>query len=194
MAAIDAVIGLGNPGSRYERTRHNVGFWLVDELARLNGGQFVAERKLHGDVVRVMLDDCEVRLVKPSTFVNRSGQCVQALCAYFRIPLERVLIVHDDLDLPPGTVRLKHGGGHGGHNGLRDTIAHMGADFPRLRIGIGHPGQRDEVVNYVLGVPGKDEAQALDEAVQRAVDVMPLLVRDGLEPAMQRLHTKSGDS
>ncbi len=189
MVGVQAIVGLGNPGPRYDGTRHNVGFWFVDALAGEAGERFAAERKLHGEVARVRLGGTDVRLIKPATYVNRSGQCVRALCDYFQLPVGSVLVVHDDLDLPPGTVKLKHGGGHGGHNGLRDTIAHLGADFPRLRVGIGHPGQREEVVNYVLGSPGRDDEQLIREALARAAQVVPVLLERGMEPAMQLLHS-----
>ena len=189
MSGVQAVVGLGNPGSRYDNTRHNVGFWFVDSLARQAGGSFAAERKLHGEVSRVTLGGSDVRLVKPATFVNRSGQCIRALCDYFGLPAASVLVVHDDLDLPPGTVKLKYGGGHGGHNGLRDTINHLGPDFPRLRVGIGHPGQREDVVNYVLGIPGREDDELIRESLERAAEVMPVLLERGMEPAMQQLHT-----
>jgi len=189
LAGVQAVVGLGNPGSRYDNTRHNVGFWFVDALAREAGGHFAVERKLHGEVARVSLGGMDVRLVKPATFVNRSGQCIRALCDYFGLPVASVLVVHDDLDLPPGTVKLKHGGGHGGHNGLRDTINHLGRDFPRLRVGIGHPGQREDVVNYVLGTPGREDEKLIRQALARAAEVMPVLFERGIEPAMQQLHT-----
>lgn len=189
MAGVQAVVGLGNPGPRYDNTRHNVGFWFVEDLAREAGGRFTAERKLHGEVARVILGGNDVRLVKPATYVNRSGQCIRALCDYFGLSVASVLVVHDDLDLPPGTVKLKHGGGHGGHNGLRDTINHLGPDFPRLRVGIGHPGQREDVVNYVLSTPGREDAACIREALARAAGVMPVLLEHGMEPAMQQLHT-----
>jgi len=189
LVGVQAIVGLGNPGPRYDGTRHNVGFWFVDALAGEAGERFAAERKLHGEVARVRLGGTDVRLIKPATYVNRSGQCVRALCDYFQLPVGSVLVVHDDLDLPPGTVKLKHGGGHGGHNGLRDTIAHLGADFPRLRVGIGHPGQREEVVNYVLGSPGRDDEQLIREALARAAQVVPVLLERGMEPAMQLLHS-----
>ncbi len=183
------IVGLGNPGAEHDRDRHNVGFWLADAVASAGGGGFSGEQKLLGDVCRVSLNHHKVRILKPTMFMNRSGQSMRQTIDYFKLSPERVLVIHDDLDLPPGTARLKRGGGHGGHNGLRDIIRHCGRDFLRLRIGIGHPGRKEQVVGYVLRPPGKDELSrircAIDEG-QRAIDRM---FADGLEAAMQYLHT-----
>ncbi|MCK5480797.1 MAG: aminoacyl-tRNA hydrolase, partial [Gammaproteobacteria bacterium] len=141
MTAIQLVAGLGNPGAKYEQTRHNAGFWFVDELARRYSTQFRSESKYKSDVARCTIDGGDCRLQKPLDFMNCSGQPVAALAGFYRIPRSAILIVHDDLDLPVGTIKLKKGGGHGGHNGLRDLISHLGGkDFLRMRIGIGHPG------------------------------------------------------
>ena len=183
------IIGLGNPGTEHARDRHNVGYWLADDIASSLGARFSGDQKLLGDTCQVTVQHHPVRLLKPTTFMNRSGQSVRQAMDYYKASPERLLIVHDDLDLPLGTARLKRTGGHGGHNGLRDIIAHCGRDFLRLRIGIGHPGRKEQVVGYVLHPPGKDELpdirRALDEA-RRAVDV---LYADGLERAMTFLHT-----
>jgi len=183
------IVGLGNPGPDHDRDRHNVGYWLVEAIAGGLGGSFTNNQKLHGELCQATLCDQAVRLLKPTAFMNHSGQSVRQAIDYYKIPAERVLVVHDDLDLPPGTARLKFGGGHGGHNGLRDIIAHCGRDFLRLRIGIGHPGSKEQVVGYVLRPPGKDELPKLEDALrdgERAIDV---LMRDGLESAQKFLHT-----
>lgn len=183
------IVGLGNPGTEHDRDRHNVGYWLVDDIAASLGAKFSGNQKLLGETCQVQLNGQSVRLLKPTTFMNRSGQSVRRAIDYYKLKVEQVLVVHDDLDLPPGTARLKNAGGHGGNNGLRDIITHCGRDFLRLRIGIGHPGRSQQVVGYVLRPPGKDELgdirHALDEA-RRGIDV---LCADGLERAMTRLHT-----
>ncbi len=193
-AAVKVVIGLGNPGPKYERTRHNAGFWLADELARRHGGSFRPDRKFHGDVARVTVDGYDLHLLKQMTFMNHSGRAVQALAGFFRLPPESLLIAHDEIALPPGTARLKQGGGHGGHNGLRDSIAALGSrEFGRVRLGLGHPGQREQVVPYVLSNAGRDEQQALDAAVDLAADAVPLLVAGEWDKAFQQVHTARGE-
>jgi PTH1 family peptidyl-tRNA hydrolase len=190
MASIQLVAGLGNPGAKYEQTRHNAGFWFVDELARRCNASFRAESKYRSDVARCSIDGSECRLQKPMAFMNCSGQPVASLAAFYRIPRNAVLVVHDDLDLPVGTVKLKKSGGHGGHNGLRDLIPNLGGnDFLRLRIGIGHPGHRDDVVDYVLKNPSREDKAAIDEAIAGALDVMPKILAGDIEAAMKQLHT-----
>jgi PTH1 family peptidyl-tRNA hydrolase len=186
---IRLVVGLGNPGPQYEWTRHNVGFWFVDALAAHNNGQFRTESKFHGQLCRLSIDGQDLRLLKPMTFMNRSGQSLAAVVRYFDIPSEQVLVAHDELDLPAGTLRLKQGGGHAGHNGLRDIINVLGTrDFWRLRIGIDHPGDRSQVVNYVLSRASRDDEvnirDALDEAERSLADIIP----GQLQKAMNRLH------
>jgi PTH1 family peptidyl-tRNA hydrolase len=194
MTAIQLVAGLGNPGAKYEQTRHNAGFWFVDELARRCSTQFRPESKYRSDVARCTIDGSECRLQKPMEFMNRSGQPVAALAGFYRIPRKAILVVHDDLDLPVGTVKLKKSGGHGGHNGLRDLIPHLGGnDFLRLRIGIGHPGHRDDVVDYVLKKASREDRAAIDQAIAAAVDVMPKLIAGDIEAAMKQLHTSQVD-
>ncbi|MBK1699700.1 aminoacyl-tRNA hydrolase [Thiococcus pfennigii] len=189
---IRLIVGLGNPGPQYEATRHNVGFWLVERLAARAGAVFRVEAKLHGLVCRLTLAGRDVRLLKPATFMNRSGQSVAATARYFSIPPEAILIAHDELDLPPGTVRLKQGGGHAGHNGLRDTIAQLGSrDFWRLRIGIGHPGDKAQVVGYVLNRPTRDEGTLIMDAVDEAERSLPEVVEGAFQRAMNRLHGPS---
>jgi PTH1 family peptidyl-tRNA hydrolase len=184
------IVGLGNPGSEYESTRHNAGFWWVDELVRTQNVNFKTDNKFHGLVARTTLHGNEVHLLKPQTFMNVSGRAVVALALFYKILPDQILVVHDELDLPPGSAKLKLGGGHGGHNGLKDIIAHLGTkDFWRLRIGIGHPGDRAEVVDYVLKAPRKEEQILIDEAMQRALDVAPLIMEGRLEAAMLKLHS-----
>ncbi len=184
------VVGLGNPGSQYEATRHNVGFWFVDGLAARNGGQFRVESKFHGMLARIRLGGADLRLLKPTTFMNRSGQSIVAVSQYFDIPPQNILVVHDELDLPVGTLRLKQGGGHGGHNGLRDTMQVLGGrDFWRLRIGIDHPGDRNQVVNYVLSRASKDDETIIRDGLTDAEAVMDDLVSGAFQKAMNRLHS-----
>ena len=191
MSAVQLIVGLGNPGTEYEQTRHNAGFWFVDELARANQCSLRSEARFHAEVGRCTLHGHDCRLQKPTTFMNRSGQAVIALANFLRIPPTEILVVHDELDLPPGTARLKKGGGHGGHNGLRDLIAHLGTqEFMRLRIGVGHPGDRNQVVDYVLHRPSRDEREQIDAGMQRALDVMPLAVAGEFERAMHKLHSE----
>ncbi|MFH2133748.1 MAG: aminoacyl-tRNA hydrolase [Pseudomonadota bacterium] len=187
---IKLIVGLGNPGKEYEATRHNAGFWWVDELARMQHANFKADSKFHGLVAKANLHGHEVHLLKPQTFMNVSGRAVGALAKFFKIEAAQILVVHDELDLPPGSAKLKLGGGHGGHNGLKDIIAHLGSkDFWRLRIGVGHPGDRAEVVNFVLNAPRKEEQVLIDEASQRAQEVAPLIIEGKLEAAMLKLHS-----
>lgn len=188
---IQIIVGLGNPGSRYEDTRHNAGFWFVDQLARRYGAVFKEERRFQGELARIRVDGRDVRLLKPATFVNRSGNAVRSLAGYLKVVPEAVMVAHDDLDLPVGTVRLKRGGGAGGHNGLRDVIAHLGREFFRLRIGVGHPGHQDEVIDYVLTRPTRDEDESIRGSIEEAVDVMPILLGEGEQRAMTHLHTRS---
>ena len=192
--ALKLVVGLGNPGEKYARTRHNAGFWLVDELARRHGGSFRNESKHQGELARIRLGGAELWLLKPATFMNRSGASMLSVAGFYRIAPAEMLVAHDELDLPLGSIRTKLGGGHGGHNGLRDAIATLGADFWRLRIGIGHPGHRDEVTDYVLQRASSDEERVLQEAVLEAADMLPLLIEQGPQKAMHRLHTRAGDT
>lgn len=187
---IDLIVGLGNPGSKYEQTRHNAGFWFVEEIARLKGAHFRPENKFSGEVCKVVLEGREIWLLKPTTFMNRSGMAIKQLAAFYKIPTENILVAHDELDLEPGTARLKIGGGHGGHNGLRDTIAQMGKEFNRLRIAIGHPGHRDQVSDYVLHRASQDEQISIDNSIDDALRVLPLLAEGSWEKAMHRLHSK----
>ena len=186
---IRLIVGLGNPGPQYELTRHNVGFWLVDRLAAREGVAFRHEAKLHGSLCRVTLAGQDLRLLKPTTFMNRSGQSVSATARYFAISPEQILVAHDELDLPPGAVRLKHGGGHAGHNGLRDSIQQLGSrDFWRLRIGIGHPGDKAQVIGYVLDRAPREQEVAIRDAIDKAEGSLEDLIEGGFQRAMNRLH------
>jgi len=188
--SIELIVGLGNPGSKYEQTRHNAGFWFVEEIARLKGAHFRPEAKFSGEVCKLVLEGRDVWLLKPDTFMNRSGLSVHKLASFYKIPVENILVAHDELDLEPGTARLKTAGGHGGHNGLRDIIAQMGKEFHRLRIGIGHPGHRDQVSDYVLHRASKDEQISIDNSIDSALLVLPLLAEGSWEKAVHRLHSK----
>jgi PTH1 family peptidyl-tRNA hydrolase len=194
MTGLRLIVGLGNPGPDYLRTRHNAGFWLVDALAQGAGIAFRGSGKLHGEACQVQVGDEPVWLLKPATFVNESGRAVAAALRYYKIEPAQCLVVHDDLDLPPGAARLKFDGGHGGHNGLRDTIGHLGhGRFHRLRIGIGHPGHRDAVLKWVLGRPSARDEDAILDAIARALNVLPLAVAGNFDEAMKRLNTKARD-
>jgi len=183
------IAGLGNPGPEHRLTRHNAGFWFVDALARAQGAQFRSHSRYQGEVCRVALDGREVVLLKPQTYMNRSGLSIRALLDYVKAPVSELLVVHDELDLPPGTTRFKQGGGHGGHNGLRDTITHCGPDFWRLRLGIGHPGDRSQVIDYVLQRAAPADEQAVVQSIDLALQALLVFVRDGAEKAMHALHT-----
>ena len=187
---IRIIAGLGNPEDRYERTLHNAGFWFVDALARKYGGSFRYEKKFDADSCRVTLHGEDVWLVKPQSYMNNSGQPIRGLLDYYRLSVTELLVAHDEIDLPPGTVRLKEGGGHGGHNGLRDIVRHCGADFLRLRLGVGHPGDKDEVTNYVLKRGSSDVEAAIERNIDDAMAVMPELVDGNINAAMKKLHTK----
>ncbi len=192
-SSVRLIAGLGNPGAEYEQTRHNAGFWFLDAVGREWGGDFRREAKFHGEVCRISIAGHSLWLLKPDTWMNRSGQAVARLSRFYKIPLEQILVAHDDLDLPPGTIRLKQGGGHGGHNGLRDIVSLLGGNgFLRLRIGIGHPGSRDEVTPFVLGRPSAQERALIDEAIERAVRELPGIVKGDLQKAMNHLHSRAG--
>jgi len=190
MTPIRLIVGLGNPGKEYAATRHNAGFWFVDEVARKANAPLRSESRFHGLVARAELSKHDVWLIEPQTYMNVSGQAVGALASYYKIAPEEMLVVHDELDLPPGTVRLKKGGGAGGHNGLKDIIARLGQEFWRLRVGIGHPGNRDDVADFVLHRPGQAEEALIRESIEKSLKVVSLIVKGDLETAMHRLHTK----
>ncbi|WP_374474814.1 aminoacyl-tRNA hydrolase [Zoogloea sp.] len=184
------VVGLGNPGSEYAETRHNAGFWFCERLARELGTAFSKETRFHGLAANARADG--VWLLMPQTFMNRSGQSVAALARFYRIAPAEILVVHDELDIPPGQLRLKFGGGLGGHNGLKDITAHLGTqDFWRLRVGIGHPGDRNEVVNFVLKPPRREESALIEASLDRALLAWPLLARADWNAATQRLNARA---
>lgn len=184
-----AIVGLGNPGAEYERTRHNAGFWFVEALAAAYRGSFRMESKFRSGLARIRIDDTDVLLLEPSTFMNRSGESIQLLAAFYKIPSSDILVAHDELDLPTGTVRLKRGGGHGGHNGLRSVHQHLGEDYLRLRIGIGHPGNKDLVLNYVLGRASVADEKLIHDGIDDAVAAMPIWLGQSWDKALQRLHS-----
>lgn len=184
------VVGLGNPGPDYANTRHNAGALFVEALARETGQSLRPEKKYHGLYARVQLQGLDLHLLNPSTYMNRSGLSIKALADFFKIQPQQILVAHDELDLPPGTAKLKKGGGHGGHNGLRDTIAHLGTNaFQRLRIGIGHPGDSRQVTGYVLGRLGKRETEELNALIDEIIRVLPDAASGKLPAAMNRLHS-----
>ena len=188
--AIKLIAGLGNPGTEYARTRHNAGFWFVEELARRHGATFRSEPRHKAEVARARIADTDLWLVKPISFMNHSGDPTRSLATFYKVPVESLLVAYDELDFAPGTVRLKQGGGAAGHNGMRSMIAQMGDAFWRLRIGIGHPGDRSRVLDYVLGRPAPDDARLIEDAIAAAADVVPVLLKDGAQIAMNRLHTQ----
>jgi PTH1 family peptidyl-tRNA hydrolase len=194
MAALTAnlrlIVGLGNPGADYVDTRHNAGFWLIDEIAADQGLSFRFEKRFNADECKFKAHGRDVFLQKPQTFMNRSGQSVAALARYYKIAVEEILVIHDELDLPPGVNRIKQSGGHGGHNGLRDIINHLGSrDFFRLRVGIGHPGDSKQVVNYVLHKPSVADLNLIEAANRDTLAAMPQLLEGRIDKAMQALHT-----
>lgn len=187
------IVGLGNPGDEYTRTRHNAGFWFIDALAERHGATLRADRRHHGDLARVRIGEADVLLLKPMQYMNRSAGPVGSVADFYKIEPAAILIAHDELDLPVGTVRLKEGGGHGGHNGLRDLMPRIGEGFWRLRIGIGHPGEKSAVVDYVLTRAPAAEDEAIRGAVAAAAEIVPLLLAEGPQKAMNQLHTKKAD-
>ena len=190
MSQVSALIGLCNPGPEYAATRHNAGAWAVDAVARAANTQLRPEKKFLGLYAKVNFSGHTLHLLNPTTFMNRSGASVAALCQFFKLSPEQLLIAHDELDLPAGQARYKTGGGHGGHNGLRDTISALGnqKQFHRLRIGIGHPGSANQVVNYVLGRPGKSEHLAIEQALDECLATLPLALGGDWANAMNRQH------
>jgi len=190
MDGLRLIVGLGNPGAEHLRTRHNAGFWFVDALAQSQGVRFRLESKLFGETAKVNVGGQSLWLLKPATFMNLSGKSVAAALRYWKIEPEQMLVVHDELDLAPGTARLKFDGGHGGQNGLRDITKLLGhGKYHRLRIGIGHPGHKDRVTSWVLGKPGADDEASILRAIGDADDVLPLAVAGDFNEAMKRLHT-----
>lgn len=186
------IVGLGNPGKEYNGTRHNAGFYWIDQLAKQLGITLKLETKFHGLCARIQQNGEECWLLQPQTFMNASGRAVAALSQFYKIQSDEIVVIHDELDLLPGEAKLKKGGGLGGHNGLKDITAKLGTqDFWRLRIGIGHPGERSAVVGYVLNLPRKEEAQLIDQAVERSFAIWPQIVKGEWQQAMLKLHTKT---
>ena len=188
---IKLLVGLANPGPEYTRTRHNAGGWVVEELARVHNVTLKNEPKFFGLTGRIQMGSHDMRLLIPTTFMNLSGKAVATLAKFYQIKPEEIMVAHDELDLPPGVGKFKKGGGHGGHNGLKDTISRLGnnKEFYRLRIGIGHPGHKDRVAGYVLGKAPTKEQECLDAVVDEAVRSLDILIKDGLAKAQNRLHT-----
>ena len=191
MSEIKLIVGLGNPGDKYTDTRHNAGEWLIERLARRFNVSLNPESKFFGKTARTLVNGKEVRLLVPTTFMNLSGKAVGALASFYRIKPEEILVIHDELDLLPGTAKLKQGGGHGGHNGLKDIVAQLGNNnnFYRLRIGIGHPGHRDLVAGYVLNKPSPADRDALEKVLDEATDCVEMIFKDGMVKATNRLNS-----
>ena len=186
------LVGLGNPGTEYGATRHNAGFWWLDAVAAKLGARLVPERNYHGLVARVNRPGSDpLWLVEPQTYMNLSGKSVAALARFFKIAPEQILVAHDELDLLPGQVKLKQGGSHAGHNGLKDIVAQLGsADFWRLRLGIGHPGVKAEVIDYVLRKPSQEQREAIEQCVSLSLQSLDLLLAGEMERAMMKVHSK----
>ena len=191
MSEIKLIVGLCNPGEKYADTRHNAGEWLIERLARRFNVSLNPESKFFGKTARTLVNGKEVRLLVPTTFMNLSGKAVGALANFYRIKPEEILVIHDELDLPAGTAKLKQGGGHGGHNGLKDIVAQLGNNnnFYRLRIGIGHPGHRDLVAGYVLNKPSPADRNALEKVLDEATDCVEMIFKDGMVKATNRLNS-----
>lgn len=187
---IKMIVGLGNIGTEYEHTRHNAGFWLIDELAWQWKVSLREEKKFHGEVVRASFNGNDVWLLKPHTYMNLSGKAVSALAQFYKIQPNEILVVHDELDIPCGKIRLKLGGGNGGHNGLKDIQAKLGTpNFYRLRLGIDHPGDRNLVVGYVLNKPSPEQRQQIDDSIRKSLQGLPLFLDGDMEAAMRFLHS-----
>lgn len=191
MSKIKLIVGLANPGADYAQTRHNAGAWYVDLLAQRHQQSLKEESKFYGFTARINLNGNDVRLLVPTTFMNLSGKAVLAMASFYRIELDEILVAHDELDLPPGVVKMKLGGGNGGHNGLKDIQSKFSnnPNFYRLRIGIGHPGDKNKVVGFVLGKPPMSEQKLIDDAIDEALSCTDVLMRDGYEKAVNRLHS-----
>ncbi|EEP48381.1 TPA: aminoacyl-tRNA hydrolase [Haemophilus influenzae] len=191
MSEIKLIVGLGNPGEKYADTRHNAGEWLIERLARRFKVLLNPENKFFGKTARTLVNGKEVRLLVPTTFMNLSGKAVGALASFYRIKPEEILVIHDELDLPAGVAKLKQGGGHGGHNGLKDIVAQLGNNnnFYRLRIGIGHPGHRDLVAGYVLNKPSPADRDALEKVLDEATDCVEMIFKDGMVKATNCLNS-----
>jgi peptidyl-tRNA hydrolase, PTH1 family len=184
------IVGLGNPGTEYARTRHNAGFRFLDELAERHGAVFRSEPRHQAELARARIGASDLWLLKPMSYMNRSGEPVRSVASFYKVPTGAILVAYDELDFPAGVVRLRQGGGAAGHNGLRDVIAQLGDEFWRLRIGIGHPGDRAQVLDYVLGRPSPSDALLIRDAIVAAADIVPLLLTEGAQIAMNQLHSR----
>lgn len=189
---VQLIVGLGNPGLEYEKTRHNAGAFFVDAICQGFSGSYKNESRFFGQTAQVTIGAHSVKVLKPATYMNESGKAIAAMANFYKIPPESILVAHDELDLPPGTARLKQGGGHGGHNGLRHTIQCLGnnKDFQRLRIGIGHPGQANQVTGFVLSKPSSQEQTLIDDSIADAIRVIEQVISGNLNDAMHKLHTQ----
>ena len=184
------IAGFGNPGSEYANTRHNAGFWYVDELARQLGAGFTSDKRFFSQVASTQVNGRKLLLIKPMNYMNNSGQGLAAVARFFKIDAPQILVAHDELDIPPGHIRLKKGGGHGGHNGLRDSVSKLGGgDFWRLRIGIGHPGHKSAVSGYVLKRAGADDQRLIDEAIELALSESLTMIDGDINVATKALHS-----
>ncbi len=188
---IRLIVGLGNPEEKYQATRHNAGFWFMDAAAEMEGTEFERQSRFKGEVSCFTFQDEKIWLLKPLVYMNESGQTLRAFTDFYKIPTREILVVHDEIDLPNGTARLKWAGGHGGHNGLRSVFAHLDSNFWRLRIGIGHPGRKEDVVDYVLDSPTAEEYAGIGMAIEQSLMMLGDLLRGEMEAAMKRLHTNS---
>ena len=191
MSSIKLIVGLGNPGGQYTNTRHNAGFWFVDALCKKYGFDLKDNKKFYGEAANVDINNHSVWLLKPMTYMNHSGKALQSLTQFYKIKPEEILVAYDELDLPPGTVKLKKGGGHGGHNGLRDIISLIGSnEFYRIRLGIGHPGHKSQVVSWVLNRASSDDEISINNAIDKSLAVLEDLLDGQLEKATRELHTR----
>ncbi len=188
---IRLIVGLGNPGEKHLQTRHNAGFWFVDAVARKNNAVFKYESKFKGEVAFFFYQGEKIWLLKPHTYMNESGESLRPFADFYKISTEEILIAHDEIDLPSGEIKLKWAGGHGGHNGLRSIFSHLNKDFWRIRIGVGHPGDKNQVVNYVLKKTSSQDKAEIDGAIDDALTVVDELLRGEMEAAMKKLHTRN---
>ena len=188
---VKLVVGLGNPGPEHAETRHNAGFWYADQVARAFSVTFRTESKFHSDICRIQDEGLDFWICKPLTFMNRSGQAVQVVSAFYKIAIEEILVVHDEIDLDAGVIRLKQGGGHGGNNGIRDIMEQLGGNtFLRLRIGVSHPGNKEAVTPHVLGRPSAEDRELIYNSIEQGRAILPLLLKGNLQQAMQQLHSE----
>ena len=189
-SGIRLIAGLGNPGENHQETRHNAGFWFVEALANREGVNFKHQSKFKGEVSHYSFDGKNIWLLKPHTYMNDSGESLRAIAEFYKIPTEQILVVHDEIDLPNGAAKIKWAGGHGGHNGLRSIFSHLNQNFWRLRLGVGHPGRKEDVIDYVLKKPSKQERSEIDQAIDNALQCVDAMLAGDMEPAMKELHTK----